>query len=455
MLWAAGVPIPRPAGGAALAALALFVSAARGQELPPSPTLPARLDLDGALQLLRGQGLDVLAAEAAIQAAEGELRVAGAIANPTLSGTYGRSYPRGRCVNDAGSPVSCEPLSDPALGIGLSDNAALFDALTGKRGLRQDVAKAALAAARLQRDDALRTLETQVKQAFEQVLLTRDTLAFDEEVAAAQARTAALSRARFENGAISEADVARIDTARLEADQAVDGARADLRNARVALAFLLGVRGPVPEYDVVPGPLTSSAVPERLASETRESLLARALESRPDVLAAQRQKDRADAALSLALRQRIPDVTVSASYFQQGTTNTAVSPPTFALGLSLPLPLFSQQQGEVRRAEADQRTQGIALARAQASVVSDLESAWAGYGAARAHLERMEGGLLERSKTARDLVTIQYQKGAASLLDLLDAQRTFIATRIEYLQDLAAYWNAVFKLEQAAGVTLR
>jgi cobalt-zinc-cadmium efflux system outer membrane protein len=48
-------------------------------------------------------------------------------------------------------------------------------------------------------------------------------------------------------------------------------------------------------------------------------------------------------------------------------------------------------------------------------------------------------------------VEIQYQKGAASLLEYLDAQRTYIAVNLESLQDLAGYWTAVFKLEQALG----
>jgi cobalt-zinc-cadmium efflux system outer membrane protein len=67
----------------------------------------------------------------------------------------------------------------------------------------------------------------------------------------------------------------------------------------------------------------------------------------------------------------------------------------------------------------------------------------------------MEDRLLERAKRARDLVSFQYQKGAASLLEFLDAQRTYIATNIEYLQDLTAYWTAVYKLEQAVGMELR
>jgi cobalt-zinc-cadmium efflux system outer membrane protein len=445
----------RTAKAALALALALAFLPRRGRAELPLAVLPERLSLEDALAIFRERGLDLLTADAAVTGAEGDLRAAGAVANPTLSGSYGRSHTYGSCVDASGAPAPCQLLPEAAVGVGLGDNAALSDWITGKRGLRKDVAHAALAAARLGRDDAARTLEAQVKTTFAQVVAARATVAFTVEVAEAQARTVVLSKARLDAGAISEADLARIETVRLEADQAVDTAKSQLRSARVALAFLLGVRGPVPDFDVVAGPFETSEVPRGLEKETRESLLRRALESRPDVLAARRLRERADAALALARRQRIPDFSLSVNYSQQGTTNTAITPPTLTAGISVPLPVFYQQQGEIRRAEADLRTQEIAVARAEATAASDVESAWASYVAARALVARMEGALLERARTARDLVEVQYRKGAASLLDFLDAERTFIAVRIEYLQDVAAYWGAVFRLEQAAGETLR
>jgi cobalt-zinc-cadmium efflux system outer membrane protein len=63
----------------------------------------------------------------------------------------------------------------------------------------------------------------------------------------------------------------------------------------------------------------------------------------------------------------------------------------------------------------------------------------------------MQGRLLERARRARDLVRVQYEKGAASLLELLDAQRTFAQTHAEYLQDLHDLWLAHFKLLAAVG----
>src|SRR5512140_1447001 len=100
---------------AALAALGLLAAAApRAQDVPASPALPGRLDLATALRLVREQGLDVLAAEAAVRGAEGDLASARAVANPTVSGSYGRSFPRG-CTDAAGAPAAC-PSFPPALG---------------------------------------------------------------------------------------------------------------------------------------------------------------------------------------------------------------------------------------------------------------------------------------------------------------------------------------------------
>ena len=66
----------------------------------------------------------------------------------------------------------------------------------------------------------------------------------------------------------------------------------------------------------------------------------------------------------------------------------------------------------------------------------------------------LEGRLLDRARRARDLTALQYEKGATSLLDYLDAQRTYIAVNAEYLQDLANYWDAVFQLEAASATEL-
>jgi cobalt-zinc-cadmium efflux system outer membrane protein len=256
---------------------------------------------------------------------------------------------------------------------------------------------------------------------------------------------------RYRAGAVSEADVARVETQRLEAEQSLDAAGRDVLVARAGLAFLLGVRGKPPPFEAQDDAFLKAGPPLSAAGLDEAKLLSDALDQRPDYRASLLDAQRTRVAASLARRNLVPELSLSLQYVQQGMGNLAVQPPTFGIVLTSPLPLFYQQQGEIGRADAEARSQELQSQRTRAQVTSDVDSAFAQLVAARKLVDRMEGGLLGRAVQARDLVQVQYQKGAASLLEYLDAQRTFIAANGEYLQDLKDYWTSVFRLDQAVG----
>jgi cobalt-zinc-cadmium efflux system outer membrane protein len=423
----------------------------RAESVVPPPTeLPALLSLDQAMRLFRTRGLDLLLAEANVRTAEGQVRVAGAVPNPVVTGGWGKTFNY--------DPTGCDQCSTNYWTVGVSDSAAIENTITGKRRLRGDVARAALAAARMSRADAERTVGFQVKSAYLQAAQATLAIRFAQDVAESNAKTLQLMTVRFQSGAINEGDLARVQTQKLEADQALDQATSDLRQARVALAQLMGVRGAVPDFDVDTRVL-DYVEPPGLADASEASLLRGALERRPDLLAAGYQSASARAQIAAAKRQVFPDVTLGATYSQLGTgassTGGALSPPMLVFTLSAPVPVFYQQQGEVRVAEAQADTAALTHARTAAQVATDVASAYAAYTTSKRLVERMEGGLLKAAAIARDITRLQYEKGAASLTDLLDAQRTYVATNVEHFQDLAGYWTAVFQLEQAVGTELR
>jgi cobalt-zinc-cadmium efflux system outer membrane protein len=412
--------------------------------------LPQLLTLDEALRQFHAHGLDLLIAEAQARAAEGAVEVAGAVPNPVGSAGWGKT------INY--DPGNCQECSTTYWSLGLSDSAAIEDSLSGKRGLRQKVARNALAAAKLSRNDAERTIAFQVRAAYLQVAQGVLSYKFAKEVAVTNEKTFDLFQTRFRAGAINEGDLARIQTQKLEADQALDQAVQTLRQARVALAFLLGVRGAVPDFDVDVKVLSFSQ-PEQLTSTSEEKLLRSAFDHRPDLVAAGYQKASAEAQLALTKRQKFPDVTLSVNYTQLGTGATqsggALSPPTITFGVSAPIPVFYQLQGETRQAEAQYDQNALQQAKTTTQVVNDVATGYAGYLVSRQLVQRMEGGgLLQSSRTARDITRLQFEKGAASLTDFLDAQRTYIATNVEYFGDLTNYWTAVFQLEEAVGMEL-
>jgi cobalt-zinc-cadmium efflux system outer membrane protein len=408
-------------------------------ELPPEPALPASLTLTEALALFRAHGLDLLLAEAAAQGAEGDALAAAAIQNPSATGGYYHSFFQDGAFQTHNGWF-----------VGLGDSNAIVDTLSGKRGLRRNVADAALAAARLGRVDAQRTLELQVKQAYYQAVAAGAALEFARETAESTAHTFDLNQIRYKSGAISEVDLSRTETAKLEAEQVVDAATLALHAAKVQLAFLLGQRHAFNDFSIDASQL-HSATPAALANATVATLVERAIEARPDLRAQENQRMRAAQAVALARRQRFPDFGLSAQYSEQGSYSSTnpISPPTLEIALTGSLPLFYQQQGEIKKAEADARTQDAQAAKLRAQVVADVENAFAGYQTSQRQVQRMEGRLLDRARRARELVELQYQKGAASLLEFLDAQRTYVTTKGEYIEDLTAYWNAIFQIEAA------
>ena len=450
-----------------LSLVALLVSRRGAAEVPAPPELPKLLTLDEALRMFRTRGLDLLIADAAMRNAEGAVKIAGAVPNPQLSVSVGNAITysdteasRQNCLLNGSA---CSPW---VFGVGVTDNSALEDTLSGKRDLRMKVARNALAAAKLNRVDAERTIAFQVKSTYAQVVQSSLAYDFAKEVQQTNVTTLKKFQDKFATGAINEGDLQRVEVQKLESDQALDTALLNLRQARVALALLLGVRGVVPDFDVDASTL-AYRVPGPLRDATEGGLLHTAYDHRPDLHAFGYQMLSSRAQIELVKRQRFPDITLGIMYQWGGfggfSTNGPPGPQTLTFTFAMPLPVFYQLSGELKQAQAAYDTNSLNHVKATAQVTSDVSSAMAGFVVAKRLVERMEGprrpdgGLLASAKGAFEVLARQYDRGATgvSLTDYLDALRTYIATKLEYFGDLATYWTAVYQLEQAVGADLR
>jgi cobalt-zinc-cadmium efflux system outer membrane protein len=414
---------------------------------PADPVIPARLSLDDAVKIFRAHGLDLLIADAAVRSAEADVLSASAVANP------GVSIGAGPAFNYDAKAAGCSGCQPYAIQWQITDNGAVSDWLSGKRGLRAEAAKAALASARLSRVDAERSLLGTLKQLYVQVAVAQRALDFAQKTDASLSSTAKVAEQRFP-GSLDKGTLARIQVQALEAQQASTAAKMNLRQAQVALAFVLGVRGTTPDFTVDDGAL-ALRVPGTLDGATEATLLRKAMATRPDLLALEQQRARAESSLALAKRSQVPDFSLFVAYSQLGTGQNVGQPMNAVFGVQTTLPVFYQQQGEIRRARADLDTQSLALEKARTQVASDVSTAWAAYVSSKEALERMETKILPRAKDALDIVRQQFELGQAPLMDFLDAERTWIAANVEEEQDLGAYWSAVYQLEQAVGMELR
>jgi cobalt-zinc-cadmium efflux system outer membrane protein len=422
-----------------------------GPALPAPTDIPQSLSLQDSLRMFRARGFGLLIADAAIVNTRGMEQASEYVPNPQLSLGYGRALGyNASTANMAG----CNGCSANQYTIALSDQAAIEDSLVGKRHLRMKVAHAALEAAKLSRADAERTLTYQVKAAYFQAVQAEAAYEFTKDVQQSTNHELFLNQERLAAGKINDGDFERIRQTALESQQGVDTASQMLRQAKVQLAFLLGVRGRVPDFNIDKTALKFS-VPAAIGTATPEALIRQAVQTRPDLASQGFQEERARATIALARRQRIPDIALGLQYTQTGTGQSAIQPPTLGVTLTGNLPIFYQQQGEITQAQADFATQQLTRGQTTAQVVSDVEGSYAAYRGTRSLVERMESVLLASARRAVDITKIQWLAGKANLTDYLDARQAFIQTNVEYLGDLANYWTAVAQLEAAVGVELR
>jgi outer membrane protein, heavy metal efflux system len=421
--------------------LALVLSAI-ATALAPPPGLPAELTFEDAVRIARDRSPDVAIADAGVDAARAQVRTAGAIPNPAASFMAGWS-------SQCGDPGCDRPTYVATLG----DQGAVAAFVTGQRGLAVDAADQGVLGAETSRLDALRNLEYEVKRQFVTTSVALRAAGYAHRESARSGEAVALGRKRFAAGEIPAADLARLELLHLQIEQAVDRTELAHEQARVALAQLLGLREGAPTFTVVTGPTETASPPPRLASATLPDLTAEARARRPDLAAARARVEQARSLADLARRQVIPPFQLQAQYAQQGAPGRWFTPPTASFGISLPLPVLYQQQGQIAAADANVTVAEATVAKIEAQVVAEVASAFGTFQSTRRTARRAEEQLLALSRDVRDTVGADYAKGTASLLDYLDTQRSRILNEIEYLSILQSFWTSVFQIERAVGVT--
>lgn len=300
----------------------------------------------------------------------------------------------------------------------------------GKRDLRLRGAGARLEAANFELDDTARQQLGVLRHAYYNLRLAQEKLALAEDTAALYGKSAEAGQRRLKAG-----DIAPVDLSRLQIDQAraaseARQAQAELQQARQALAYLIGREA---EADAL------------LAADNWPALEALALnqlplEQRPDLAAASRRLTAAEADRDLARARRSRDVTVGVQYehnLQNAPTNS------YGFGVSVPLFVWHEYEGEIARAEADLDLARRQLELQQAQANSQVAQARQALLAARDRYQRLEGGLLADAERVAKAAEFAYNKGAMGLMDLLDARRTQRQIQVEAASARADYAKAL------------
>ncbi|MDP3089742.1 MAG: TolC family protein [Nitrospira sp.] len=399
------------------------------KSLSPIPPVPAlRLSLDETVALFLRQNLDLLMAKFGIDSAKGQQITARLFPNPVASIGTLSAFTQGRTAGNSGAVIG--------------QIQQLFE-LAGKRGYRIESAAFGTQSVEAAFEDAVRQLTFTVKDAYNRTQLAQRRLALAEENRDRFSRILEVNTIRFKKGYIAEVDLIRIrlqfidfQSQVIQSLQEGETARADLRQLlRVSPATVLE--------------LTSEFDYKRVDPDIGR-LRTVALDARPDVRSKRFIMSQREADLRLAKAYRIPDVTVGAGYSIQGPKGPD-NPGQVALSLGIPLPLFNRNQGGIMQAEVAVQTAEADLSKTLNQVENEVDVAYKNLLQSRRLVEAFLGGVLEDARSTFTIVERAYERGGATILDLLDAARTSRTIQQNYFEALFNYQRNVIQLESAVG----
>jgi outer membrane protein, heavy metal efflux system len=308
-----------------------------------------------------------------------------------------------------------------------------------KRQRRLQAARDQTAVTRAQVTDAERTLAFNVGQQFVGVLLAESTLRFALEDLRGFQQTVDISEAQLKAGYIGEGDYLKIKLQLLQFQTDVSSARLAKVQALVGLREFLGYDAVPADFDVI-GDLAYQPIKANL-----EDLQSRALRERPDFRAAELGITAAQSQILLAKADAKVDVNGTYDFTHVSGENTA------SIFVNFELPIFNRNQGEIARTNYAFTQAQEQKDSASDTVLSDVANAYEAVKSNDEVVQLYTSGYLKQAQDSRDISEYAYKRGAASLLDFLDAERSYRSTQLAYRQALASYMTALEQLKEALG----
>ena len=401
---------------------------------------PVRITLDEAVQMALEHNHNMLAMMTTIQQSQAEEVTQNLRPNPALFADW-EYLPLGSPSRQNPNTYSGVSTSDY-----LNNNTEADLGLSyliergGKRRDRLQAQKDITAQTRSLVADNGRGITFQVATLFFSAQLAESTLELAEKDLKSFQQTVDISEAQYKAGGLSENDYLMIKLQLLQFESDVEQAQLARVQSLSDLRQLLGYESVSEDYDVV------SSFEYQPVKVNLDDLQLKALQSRPDLRAAQQGVTAANSQLVLQKAIGKQDVTVQGNYSHTGGINAA------SFYGSIPLAIFNRNQGEIARArfvinqadEQEKATNGQAL--------TDVFDAYQGLRSNDKVVLLYISKYLDVATRSRDISEYAYHRGGASLLVFLDAERNYRATQLAYRQALASYLLALEQLREAVGV---
>jgi len=388
---------------------------------------PRSYTLEEVLKIALEHNPSIAGAQAGIEQSEGRKQAANAFLNPIFNGSAGRGAIR-----------------DPSTGVSITEHTFSVEQpleWLGKRSARRRAAEAGLQGAHAAVEETRLDVSAEVKVAFYSMLLAQRHTDLAKDNLGMVEKLIEIVKIRVASGDATRFEVMKTEVEGMKVRQDLARARSTINTARAELdALTAGVLG---TDFVVEGEFLAFEEPPSL-----QLIIGRAWDQHPTIRRLTRQVEQAGYQVVQEQETRIPNVTIAGTYHREAGDEAITA------GLSVPVPLWYRQQGEIASAHGTKRRAEADLIRARSSLAKAVTQQMQEVRMAKDQITLFEEGFLKQAQRTVDIARATFQQGHAGLLDLLDAQRVYRLTVYDYAQARFELATALVRLERSAGGTL-
>jgi cobalt-zinc-cadmium efflux system outer membrane protein len=358
---------------------------------------------------------------------------------------YLRPNPDFNLTTDGFQVASNNGIYRPFSGIVITPGISYLHEREHKRELRRDQARVSTAITETSSQDTARGLLFNLRAAFVNVLQAKAFLENAKLNIAYWDRELDVDHKRLQAGDIAPIDVDRLELQRIQFESDYETAYVTLRTAKIQIQMLLNDRTPIEKFDVI-GPYDFSEELRPL-QEYRNIALA----ARPDLKVAVQNVELAKVTYQLTVANGSTDPTWSAWYSWNPSFSNPFADQTIGASVNIPLRIFDRNQGEKARTQVDITRNERLRDAAEAQVLNDVDTAYWTLVQNVNLLKPYKTKYLKMAADVRDKMSLSYHSGGNSLLDYLDAEKSYRDVRLAYLNLIGSYLGAAAQMNMAAG----
>ncbi|MFN3782036.1 MAG: TolC family protein, partial [Candidatus Kapaibacteriota bacterium] len=279
-----------------------------------------------------------------------------------------------------------------------------------------------------------------IKLAFTKLLYTLDLVRLKQEIRDLAEKVLQVVRTKLEYGQIGDLDLVNAEISFYEADNEYNDAIRNLMLARYDLFNLLSIDPEYQEYSIS----FADSLKYFDFSIPQEEIIDK-LESSLEYQVALHQEKSAKTALNYSRSGLLPNISLSLYNQNYGDGFKHFG---FEIGLKLPLWFGLDKRTDIQISHSKLAEAQISIFETKLRIKKQLEYAWHSFDISREIIKNYESNISHRSKKLLDLTLESYQLGKADLLNLLQAQRSYVDAKVRYLEALFNYYVQLIEIEK-------